>query len=185
MLDLDRFIEDVRTANAGSEPERAIRAVLARVVSDPAALMAAIGEPTRAGVAAILKSADLTILNVIWGPRMTIVPHNHNMWASIGVYTGREDNIFWRRVPGVPGGLIEAAGAKSLGKCEVAPLGADIIHSVTNPIEKLTGAIHIYRGDFFAEERSEWEPETLTEARYDVAKNLRLFEISNRALENA
>jgi len=22
------------------------------------------------------------------------------MWAVIGVYTGREDNIFWRRVPG-------------------------------------------------------------------------------------
>jgi len=24
---------------------------------------------------------DLTILNLIWAPRMTILPHNHNMWA--------------------------------------------------------------------------------------------------------
>ena len=45
-------------------------------------------------------SSDLTILNVIWAPHMTIMPHNHQMWAVIGIYTGREDNIFWRRVPG-------------------------------------------------------------------------------------
>jgi hypothetical protein len=27
-------------------------------------------------------SGDLTILNVIWAPRMTIMPHNHQMWAQ-------------------------------------------------------------------------------------------------------
>jgi hypothetical protein len=32
---------------------------------------------------------------------------------------------------------------------------------VTNPIPRLTGAIHVYAGDFFAAERSEWDPETL------------------------
>ena len=81
---------------------------------------------------------------------MTIMPHNHLMWAVIGVYTGREDNIFWRRVPGAAGGLIEAAGAKSLGERDVEPLGRDIIHSVTNPLARLTGAIHVYGGDFLA-----------------------------------
>ena len=30
---------------------------------------------------------------------------------------------------------------------------------------RLTGAIHIYGGDFFAAERSEWDPETLKEGR--------------------
>ena len=43
---------------------------------------------------------------------MTIMPHNHEMWAVIGIYTGREDNMFWRRVEGAPDGHIEAAGAK-------------------------------------------------------------------------
>ncbi len=182
MLDLDRVIADCNAANAGPEPERALREVLARAVSDTAALMETVGEPARAGVTALHRSADLTILNVIWAPRMTIMPHNHNMWAVIGVYTGREDNIFWRRVPDAPDGLIEAAGARSLGRREVTPLGRDIIHSVTNPTEKLTGAIHIYRGDFFAEQRSEWEPESLTEAPYNVAKNMRLFEDANAAI---
>ena len=68
---------------------------------------------------------------------MTIMPHNHQMWAVIGVYTGREDNIFWR------------------------------------------SAIHVYGGDFFGAVRSEWDPESLLEQRYDVEKNMRLFEEAN------
>jgi predicted metal-dependent enzyme (double-stranded beta helix superfamily) len=97
----------------------------------------------------------------------------------IGIYTGREDNIFWRRGLGGQGGKLEAAGAKALCEKDAEPLGGNIIHSVTNPIPRLTGAIHVYGGDFFAAERSEWDPETLREGRYDVAKNMRLFEEAN------
>ena len=75
------------------------------------------------------------------------------------VYTGREDNIFWRRLPD---GKVEAAGARALCERDAEPLGHNIIHSVTNPISRLTGAIHVYGGDFFAAERSEWDPETLS-----------------------
>ena len=128
---------------------------------------------------------ELTILNVVWAPRMTVMPHNHLMWAVIGVYTGREDNIFWRRLPEADGGRIEAAGAKSLGERDAEPLGRDIIHSVTNPVPRLTGAIHVYGGDFFAVTRSEWDPEKLTERRYDVEKNMRLFEEANAAFVRA
>src|SRR6476659_10948192 len=103
------------------------------------------------------------------------------MWAVIGIYTGREDNVFWRRVKGTPN-KIEAAGAKALCDMDAEPLGSDIIHSVINPINKLTGAIHIYGGDFFAAERSEWDSETLTEGRYDVERTMRRFEASNAAL---
>jgi predicted metal-dependent enzyme (double-stranded beta helix superfamily) len=107
------------------------------------------------------------------------MPHNHLMWAVIGIYTGREDNIFWRRLAGEDGGRIEAAGAKSLGERDVEPLGRDIIHTVTNPLPRLTGAIHVYGGDFFAAKRSEWDPETLLERPFDMDKNLRLFEQAN------
>ncbi len=110
---------------------------------------------------------------------MTIMPHNHEMWAVIGVYTGREDNIFWRRLKDADGGKIEAAGAAALSEKDAAPLGRDIIHSVTNPIPRLTGALHVYGGDFFAQERSEWDPESLLECSYDVEKTLRLFEEAN------
>jgi predicted metal-dependent enzyme (double-stranded beta helix superfamily) len=111
---------------------------------------------------------------------MTIMPHNHEMWALIGIYTGREDNIFWRRIPGAKNGRIKAAGARALCVKDVATLGRDIIHSVTNPVDRLTGAIHIYGGQFFSQPRREWDPETLAEGAYDVEKTMRLFEESNR-----
>jgi predicted metal-dependent enzyme (double-stranded beta helix superfamily) len=138
-----------------------------------------LGEPTRAEVQRLYSSTKLTILNVVWAPGMTIMPHNHLMWAVIGIYTGREDNIFWRRLPGQDDGRIEAAGAKSLGERDVEPLGRDIIHTVTNPLPRLTGAIHVYGGDFFAAARSEWDPETLLERPFDMEKNLRMFEQAN------
>jgi predicted metal-dependent enzyme (double-stranded beta helix superfamily) len=174
MFDPDRFVADCRTASAGGGGA-AVREVLARAVARPADILAALGEPAAAGVQALYRSAELTILNVVWAPLMTIRPHDHNMWAAIGIYTGREDNIFWRR----DGDRVAAAGARSLSAGDVEPLGRDIVHSVTNPIEKLTGAIHVYGGDFFAEKRSEWDPETLRRQPYDMARNMRLFHEAN------
>jgi predicted metal-dependent enzyme (double-stranded beta helix superfamily) len=179
MFELEGFVASCRTALAeDAGGHRAVRELLSRTVAAPGAVLAGLGEPQRAGITALHRSADLTILNVVWAPRMTIMPHDHRMWAVIGVYSGGEDNIFWRRLPG---GAVEAAGAKSLRARDCTVLGKDIVHSVTNPLPKLTGAIHIYGGDFFAAERSEWDPETLSEGRYDVEKARRLFEDSNRA----
>jgi len=181
VFDLERFIEDCREAVREDPTHKAVREIVARAVSDPAGVIAGLGDPRRAEVQKLYNAPDLTVLNVVWGPRMTIMPHNHLMWAVIGIYTGRENNIFWRRLPGETGGKIEAAGAKSLGERDAEPLGRDIIHTVTNPLPRLTGAIHVYGGDFFAVTRSEWDPETLIEGRYDVEKNMRLFEEANAA----
>jgi predicted metal-dependent enzyme (double-stranded beta helix superfamily) len=180
MFDLERFKADCNGALAEAATLQAVREVVARAVEDPGAVEKAIGEPQRAQVQILHRADDLTILNVVWGPRMTVMPHNHEMWAVIGIYSGREDNILWRRLPGDAGRRIEAAGAKALGERDAFPLGRDIIHSVTNPIGRLTGAIHVYGGDFFGVPRSEWDPERLTEQPYDVQKALQLFEESNR-----
>ena len=182
MFDMDRFVADCRNAASQDSSHKSVREVVARAVSDPTQVLKGLGEPQRAGVQTLHRSDTLTILNVIWGPRMTVMPHNHQMWAVIGVYTGREDNIFWRRLPG---GKVEAAGARALCEKDAEPLGHNIIHSVTNPIGRLTGAIHVYGGDFFGTPRSEWDAETLLEQRYDFEKNLRLFEESNALLAMA
>ena len=180
MFDLDRFKADCSDALAEQSTAHVMREVVARAVEDSAAVQKALGEPRRAEVQILHRSDELTILNVIWGPRMTVMPHNHEMWAVIGIYSGREDNILWRRLPGEDKRRIEAAGAKALSEREAFPLGRDIIHSVTNPIGRLTGAIHVYGGDFFGVPRSEWDPERLVEQPYDVQKAMQLFEESNR-----
>lgn len=179
MFDRDRFIVDCQSALREGAGYKAVREVIARAVSEPAAVLEELGAPQRSGVEPLYRSDHLTILNVIWGKQMTIMPHNHRMWAVIGVYTGREDNILWRRLAGEAKGRIEAVGAKALVERDAFPLGRDVIHSVTNPIPRLTGAIHVYGGNFFEIERSEWDPETLLERPYDVEKNMRLFEEAN------
>jgi predicted metal-dependent enzyme (double-stranded beta helix superfamily) len=179
MFDLDQFIADCRAALAADASPKGVREVVERAVADPAAVLSGLGTPQRAAVHKLYHTDELTILNVIWGPYMTIMPHNHEMWAVIGIYTGREDNILWRRLKDKTGGKIEAAGAKALVTRDAFPLGQNIIHSVTNPIPRLTGAIHVYGGDFFGVDRSEWDPETLLECPYNVEKTMRLFEQSN------
>ena len=175
MFDLKRFIAECETAVRENDSHVAVKEVVARAVSDPVAVLKALGEPSGGGIRALCQSSALTVLNVVWPPKMTIMPHNHTMWAVIGIYTGREDNILWRRLEGGDGRRIEAAGAKSLSEKDTAPLGRDIIHSVTNPIPRLTGAIHVYGGDFFGAARSEWDPETLREQPFDVERARRLF----------
>ena len=83
------------------------------------------------------------------------------------------------------GQRIAAASATSLSEREAFSLPHDAVHSVTNPIERLTGALHIYGGDFFAQPRSEWDAETLRERPFDLERARRTFEEANRRFEAA
>lgn len=177
MFEIERFVEDCRRARAEEETPGAIHELVARAVAEPNALIATLGEPREAGIQTVFQSDELTILNITWAPMMTLMPHNHNMWAVIGIYAGREDNIFWRRTKDA--NRIEASGAKSLMPGTASILGRNIVHSVTNPIGKLTSALHVYGGDFFAHGRSEWDPETLEERPYDIENARRIFREAN------
>jgi predicted metal-dependent enzyme (double-stranded beta helix superfamily) len=179
-FDLERFVDDVKRANAETDRQRAVREVLRRAVTHPQAVLAELGEPGQVGLKSLYRSPDLTIHNVVWAPMMVLLPHNHNMWATIGIYTGREDNIVWQRQAG---GVIEAASANSLSEKEVFALPLDAIHSVTNPIPRMTGAIHIYGGDFFAVPRSEWDSETLRERPMDIGALQKRFDEANQRFQ--
>ena len=48
---------------------------------------------------------------------------------------------------------------------------------MSNPIPRLTGAIHVFGGDFFAAERSQWE--TLRKQRFDAQRAAHRFEEAN------
>lgn len=181
MFQKERFIEDCRAALKETNALSAIQELVARVVSEPAPIIRELGEPKLAGVDTLYRADDLTILNLRWGPRMVFKPHDHRIWAVIGIYGGREDNTFYRRSES---GLTRH-GTKELNAKDVTPLGATIIHSVTNPLDQITAAIHVYGGDFFNTPRSEWDPVTLKEQPYDVADTIRAFEESNKLLQGA
>ena len=184
MFDKERFVQDCR--DVVTEGQGALRELVARAVSDPASVMAGLGEPEHAGITPLYRAHDLTIIKFVWAPCMTLMPHNHQMFSIVGIYSGREDNVFWRRAAA----SIEAANARSLGVGDVAALSRDTIHSVLNPIGKMTCALHVYGGDFFnpVQPRSEWDHETLAEHPWNVERVKPLFseaEARFNAVKNA
>jgi predicted metal-dependent enzyme (double-stranded beta helix superfamily) len=179
MFDVDAFLDDCIRANHEDKPQLAIKELLERAMSDPGAIADAL-PPERAEITPLHRSPQLTVLKVVWTPGMTFQPHNHAMWASIGIYTGGEDNEFFRRDRL---GLVPSGG-KSLQVGDTVVLGGDVIHAVTNPTKQHAGAIHIYGGDLFEAVRSEWDPETFAEQRYDVPAAIRYFEDQNQLFES-
>ena len=175
MLNVDHFIADCRAALSRPSPELVIREIVERVIADPAGVEAALGTPREGTIVPLHHERDLTILNIVWAPGMAVYPHDHRMWALIGLYGGREDNTFYRRSPD---GL-QVAGDKQLERGDTTLLGQSVIHAVANPLRVFTGAIHVYGGDFFGAPRSEWDPDTLQEQPFDVGRARKLFADAN------
>jgi len=153
---IDQFIADC--VAAGSETTdhtgAAVKQVVERAVSDPASIAAALGDPHDMPVIQTWHNTDeLTVLHVVWPPTASLTPHDHLMWASIGLYGGREDNEMFRRLPD---GTLEHRRSTTLISGDTVLLGADAVHSVANPSREWTGAIHVYGGNFFRDGRSIW-----------------------------
>ena len=178
MFQVERLVEECTSALRESDAHKAVREIVARVVATPNEVIAALGEPRLAGVQTLYHADDLTVLNIGFGPHMRFLPHDHRMWAVIGIYEGHEHNVFYRR----DGNGLQEAGTKDLVDGDAVALGEQVIHAVVNPLAKVTAAIHVYGGDFFETPRSEWDPETLEESPYDLEKNMRLFEEANERL---
>jgi predicted metal-dependent enzyme (double-stranded beta helix superfamily) len=174
VFDVDTFISDCIAARAAIEPRQAIKEVLDRAVGDGSRIADAL-PPEKAAISRLHVSPDLTVLKVVWAPHMSFGPHDHRMWAAIGIYTGGEDNFFFRR----NGTTLVESGGRSLRPGDVCLLGDDTVHAVTNPTDRFAAAIHVYGGDFFAMPRSEWRGDPYGEQPYDVERTLAYFEAAN------
>jgi predicted metal-dependent enzyme (double-stranded beta helix superfamily) len=176
MFDVDEFVAECRSALTESQPRLAVRDLLERTVSRSDELEAAL-PATRGELKPLYKSPELTVLNVIWAPGMSLYPHDHRMWAAIGIFRGREDNTLFRR----SGEDLTRSGTKELDEGDVLLLGDDAVHAVENPLAECTAAIHVYGGDFFNREMSQWDPDTL-EPQLEIKPPERFFEEANERL---
>ena len=173
------MVEDIvarcETALGEHTPALAVRDVLDELVADPTALEQAVGPVELGGITPLHRADDLTILRVAWTPGMALYPHEHRMWAVIGMYGGQEDNAFYRACAA---GL-EPVGGKEVPAGDILVLGDDVIHSVANSRSEFAVALHVYGGDFFGVERSEWDFETYEERPRDFARTKALFDDAN------
>lgn len=168
MFVVDEFVAECQAALRESQPVLAVKEVLDRAVAEPAAVATALrAEP---GVTLLHRSDDLTVLSVVIpaGVPQTL-PHDHRMWALVGIYGGQEDNQFFRRADG---GLTQSGG-RSMRVSETLAMGDDTVHAIRNPLgHEALAAIHVYGGDLISAERSMWTRPGYDEQPYDDTKVL-------------
>ncbi len=73
MFEVDRFVDDCHAAVATESTYNAIHEILARTMSEPAAVLGGLGEAKRSEIRKIFHSESLTILNVMWAPGMMVM----------------------------------------------------------------------------------------------------------------
>ncbi len=175
-FDPDALVAECRGALSETQPALAVRDILERTLAQPGAVADALATD-EAGITALHHAPDLTVLRVVWAPGMRLYPHDHRMWAAIGIFGGVENNEFFRRADD---GLTQS-GLKAISESDVLLMGDDVIHAVKNPLDSFTGAIHVYGVDFFGGNRSEWDLETFEERPYDVDHTRQVFAEANAA----
>ena len=180
MFSVDQLVADCLDALGGdaSHGALAVKEVVERAVSDPERIEAAIGPPPDLPVFSTWFTSDqLTVLHVVWPPDVDLMAHDHQMWAAIGLYGGREDNRFFRARP--EGGL-EQRGGRTLRAGDAVLLGDDTVHSVANPSREWTGAIHVYGGDYFISGRRMWPDPEGTPIEFDPTRVISVLEDAAR-----
>jgi len=163
VFDIDAFVAECRMTLAESQPVLAVKEILDRAVAEPAAVATALN--AQPGVVVLHRSADVTVVSVVIPAGLPqTLPHDHRMWAVVGIYEGQEDNQFFRRAES---GLVES-GRRSLGVSDTLAMGDDTIHAIRNPLEhRALAAIHVYGGDLIGTERSMWTRPGFDEQPYD------------------
>ena len=172
MFTIDGFIDDCRTAAAAGVG--AVREVVERAVADPST--ARTFTPDRGAFDVLHRSDDLTVLHLALPPTIGSAPHDHLMWAVVGVIDGQEDNTFFRAQPGV----LETSGGRSLQSGDVLAMGDDTVHAIRNPKRSYLSALHVYGGDLLGAARSEYGPDG-SPRPYDEGRIMSLVKAVNEA----
>lgn len=163
-FDRETFVDECRRAIDEHTPQLAVRVVVERAISDPAAVESEFGAADGWRIDVLYNDHDLTVMHFVWPPSVDLFPHEHKMWSTVGIYGGTEDNTYYQR----SGPSIEVTGHKRGEVGDVLLLGADGIHSVQNPTRQWTAALHVYGSDFFSHPRLQWDPVTREARPFDV-----------------
>jgi predicted metal-dependent enzyme (double-stranded beta helix superfamily) len=153
-FDVDHLVRACLEALAGDDPVDAIRKVVGRAVSDPAALRRAFPVPVDPADDGILhRSDDLSVFTALFPQGFATGLHEHTMTAVIGVWAGYEDNHLYR----IEGDALSADEVRRVGVGEVIVLDPGIAHDVHAPNDTWCAALHVYLGDLIAVPRREWD----------------------------
>jgi predicted metal-dependent enzyme (double-stranded beta helix superfamily) len=166
MNDIDDFVALCASAVTVDQRPDATREIVERAVRDPRLTKQLQLDP---GVRLLHNSEHLTVLHVVMPERPVgagdPVPHNHTMWAIIGVTHGTEQNEFFQRSDRT----VEPLGGRVVTEGEVIVMNGATIHSVKNPsTDRLSSALHVYGGDLIGAAKAMWCEPDLSEQPFDM-----------------
>lgn len=151
-MHIQELVERCRDAATTQEPAADVVEVLDAFLHQPR-LEQQLGTADRSTYEALYRGRDLLVLHGVVPPTPRPVdPHDHRMWAVIGVYHGQEDNWLFVRTDRA----LELTERLSVRAGEIRQLDASTIHSVQAAGGGYLGAVHVYGGDLFATPRSTW-----------------------------
>jgi predicted metal-dependent enzyme (double-stranded beta helix superfamily) len=161
MTSVDDLVEECR--KAASESVLAVKEVVERATYESVD-----GLSDKAGIRVLSCDASLTVAHVVIPAGLPkSLPHNHRMWAVIGMEKGREANEFYRR----SGDTLEESGGRVVEAGEVLALGPEVIHRVQNPLAHgSSSALHVYGGDLLTVARSMWTKPGWHEEQFDEGR---------------
>jgi predicted metal-dependent enzyme (double-stranded beta helix superfamily) len=149
---IQELVEQCRDAATTQDPVIGVMEVLGTFLHQ-LNLEQQLGAADRSTYEALYRGRDLLVLHGVVPPTPRPVdPHDHRMWAVIGVYRGQEDNQLFARTDDA---TLEPTDRFSLRAGEIRPLDVSTIHSV-RAVGGYLGAVHVYGGDLFGTPRSTW-----------------------------
>jgi predicted metal-dependent enzyme (double-stranded beta helix superfamily) len=152
-MQVEELIEGCRGAVTTQDPVTAVMEVLGAFLHQRN-LEHQLGTADRSTYDALYRGNDLLVLHGVVPPTPKPVdPHDHRMWAVVGVYHGREDNQLFARTDDA---ALEPTERFSLSAGELRPLDPSTVHSVQASGGGYLGAVHVYGGDLFGTPRSTW-----------------------------
>ena len=151
---VESFVQSVRYAATLENPENAIREVLLETIKTPEAIFAATSGEDEDEIL-YFEDDSVSIWRCRFQPKILMLPHEHCLKVLIGVYSGGEKSILYRRTEE---GLKEA-GTVTAHAGEVITLGKAAIHAVTTHDDRPSDAIHVYLGPLMKLERDlfDWD----------------------------
>lgn len=152
-MDIRELTDACRAVAGGDAPSRDVSELVAAFLHQPN-LPGLLGDGDRSTFEALYRGEDILVLHGVVPPTPApVAPHDHRMWAVIGVYQGLEDNELFVRAEG--GGL-ESVDRFTVAAGDVRTLDPSTIHSVQARGDHYLGALHVYGGDLFGTPRSTW-----------------------------
>lgn len=148
-FDLDAPLEALRSVSQEPDAATRTREIMEEAFADPETVAGNLPHFADDDVV-LYEDNHISIWHCRFQPGMAVPPHDHQVSATIGVYTGVERNSFYKA--GDQG--VELSSNVEVKPGEVLSIGPSAIHSVECTSDEPCCGIHVYGGPLTRVERN-------------------------------